>query len=279
MAIEVPQLAGIGEIEWSMAEQTGDGTTITTILHGKANHDAAFNHEDFEKLREDRIGDYGWYAGHSINYGYGRQYDEITVTAIELIVPYQAVGYYSTFRAVANTQNFPLERKTFKQADDEIYATWWNHNVSGVNTLENLTAGEITTWKAITDGTIPASFKDKGYYWSKTNQARKANEVVFLDARYPGVQTFAYPVEQIQEVVYARDEQTVKDIINIVGWLETPRDHAGTAYDPTRIDNTKWLVQSASYKKNLGWYEADIRYLYAEGGHEEGLYPDSADEE
>lgn len=274
MSIEIPELAGLN-IGWSRAEQTADGTTKTTIIHGQigAEDDTLINAVDFESLRESPIGEYGWYKSHSIAHGFGVQQDEITLEAIDLQLPMKG-RTYSTFRAVANTQNFPLERKSYTIEADEEYKTWWNHNVITKDPAETITD---SAWKLIADGKLPASYTvdPPTAYWAKSNQALKAGEKILLPCKLPGVQTFLYPVEEVRQILYARDESTVKAVIATVGFLKFPENHAGVPYDATRVDNTKWLILTASYVKTYGWYQADIRYLYAAGGHETALYPNA----
>ena len=274
MSISVPELSTLDGIKWSNAEQTGDGTVLTTILRGKCTTDQVFNQSVINQLNESKIGDYGYYAGHRITQGYSVQYDTIELTCVELQKDMKN-GYYSEFRAVANAQNFPLERKNFKTDDefasgDEEYATWWNHDVVSTDQNESITEDN---WKGVTDGKIPIAYTGKTAYWAKTNQAKRKGEYIILPARLPGVQTFMYPVEQIKEIIWARNEETMKAIISAVGQLKYPENHAGKAYDESRKDSTKWLIIGADYNKRFGWFEGWVNYLYAKGGHEEPLYP------
>lgn len=266
MAISVPELASVTGIQWYQADVTGTNETRTTILKGKATHGNLFDQDILDSLSDSRVGTYGWYQGHVIRYGAGRQYDEIDINVIELIVNYNKSGYYSRFEAQARTESRPLEEKRTQIATtgdvDETYATWWNHHV--VSTTEGDTITEAD-WKAITDGTRPAGYSGDAR-WVKSNQARKSGDYIILEARFPGVQSFGVPVEQVKEKVFSKRESVIQNIISAVGSLKAPRDSANAYYDSTRTDDSKWLITSASYSKRIGWWEAELTYAYAKGG-------------
>lgn len=268
MAISVPELTTIPGIQWSMAEQSGTETTRTTILRGQSNFGALFNAEILDSLRNSRIGEYGWYAGHNIKYGNSTRFDEISITCVELIVDYNKNGYWSRFEASARTESRPLEEKSTKLAtNDETYKVWWNHRaVAKVDDNVTLSEANITTLKSkssLADGTGVTNV-----YWKKTNQGLPDGKVeeVLLSARFPGVQSYGVPFEQVKQIVFARDYDVVTDIISAVGKLKAPVGSDGIYYDSNRKDDSKWLVTSASFRKRLGWYEAELTYAYAKGG-------------
>lgn len=287
MAISVQELGTIDKLQWYQADVTGTNETRTTVLKGKAPHGTLFDNDIFDSLSDGRVGTYGWYQGHVIRYGYGRQYDEIDITVVELTVNYNKSGYYSRFEAQARTESRPLEEKTTVIADDsktpkdETYATWWNHKV--VSAIEDDTITE-SEWKAITDGTRPDGFVSNSPRWVKSNQALKSGEFVILDARFPGVQSYGVPFKQVKERVFSKDESVVRNIVSAVGSLKAPRDSANQYYDTSTDgqDNSKWLVTSASYRKVIGWWEAELTYAFAKGGwlsrgaetDKSGVYPE-----
>lgn len=262
--ISVPELAGITSLKWHSAEQTGTELTTTTILHGKADRQELFNNSIFNSLSESRIGEYGYYAGHQINYGYGK-YDELTITCVDLTVATRD-GYYSKFELSNRTEGRPLEEKrdVIETGDDTVYRLWWNHEVRAAEGTAALSAGQIATLRTVKN--ISEGTGISGYYWVRSNQAKKSNEDVMMDCAFPGVQTYGVPQIQVKEIIYTRTESVMRDLCDQVGKKLSPRYADGLVYDATKDTDEEWLVTSASYRKALGWFEGSRTYAYALGG-------------
>jgi len=267
-------ISQLPNVDFNSFTESGNDLTVTRVYTGSSDPDVSRN--DLLALRNAYISNKGYYQSHGLkagaDNGKGGTYDIITVTTIDLNVTMQN-GYYSVMTGSANLSAIPLERKTVKISTgspdlEETYKTWWNHHV--VSTTEGETITEAN-WKAITDGKRPAGAAD-GVRWVKTNQALKAGEFIILRADMPGTQSYLHPVNEVTETLYSRQESVVKQILLFDGWRRAPRNHAGVYYDD-RKDNENWLIVSATYRKVNGWYEATLKYKYAEYEWNEKLYP------
>lgn len=288
--IDVPELGSITSLKWNQIQKNANDTTITTVLKGKADKGELINDDILASLRESEVGEYGFYTGHVIRYGWDK-YDEIDITCTDLNVTLNSSGYYSRFEASSRTESRPLEEKTDIIATtgnlDEIYVTWWNHKVVSTNKDETIvTTGEDTDdWTIITDATIPSGYSvnPPTARWIKSNQALKKGEYVILDARFPGVQSYGVGARQVKEIMYSRSLSVVKSLVDSVGYLKAPQDSNDEYYDNSALgqDPTKWLITGASYVKRFGWYEAQLTFAYAKGGwldqetdaNTSGVYP------
>lgn len=276
MSISVPELATIESLKWYQADETANDYTKTVILRGRADNNTLFNNDILTSLREGRIGEYGYYAGHTVKHGGGgRIYDEIEITCLDLNLTLRDpeggnAPYYSRFEAVNRTESRPLEEKiTAIGANDETYALWWNHQVRAAADSTAISASDVTTLKAMTDlseGMTGTSLDESVYYWAKTNQALKKGDKVFLDARFPGVQSYGVPRKQVKELIYTRALSRAQSSLDAVGRLYAPIDHTGTYYDSSvdGQDNTKWLITSGNMVRKTGWYEITLTYAFAQ---------------
>ncbi len=265
LILSVPELDGIDGLQWISAEQDAGEIVITTTLHAKATRGALFNKPELLALTGGRIGEYGWYTSHTVQYGGDPQYDRLTLIGTDLKVPIKN-GYYSRFEAQSRATSRPLEEKTASianDASDETYKTFWNHHVASTDKTEVI---DDVTWEGITDGTIPETYTAGTATWIKSNQGIPAGYTIRKGARFPGVQGYAVGEDQVKEIIYARSQSVIKDIIQAVGRKRAPRDSAGNYYDVDRTDDSKWLITSSSERRSLGWYEAEVTYAYAKGG-------------
>lgn len=265
-------ISQLPNVKFHAFEEAGNDLTVTRVYSGTSDVDVSRN--DLLTLRNAHISGKGYYQSHALkagaSNGKGGTMDVITVTTIDLNVTMQN-GYYSVMTGSANLSAIPLERKTVTvggEDPEETYKTWWNHHV--VSTTESEVITEAN-WKAITDGKRPAGAANS-VRWVKTNQALKAGEFIILRADMPGTQSYLHPVNEVTETVYSRQESVVKQALLFDGWLRAPRNHAGVYYDD-RTDNENWLIVSATYRKVNGWYEATLKYKYAEYEWNEKLYP------
>ena len=267
----------IGElpnVKWYSYEETGNDITVSRVFRGTSPVEAS--REALLGLRETEISGYGYYGGHKLSVGAangkGGRLDVIELTTVDLNVSMKS-GYYSTFTLANNIATLPLERKTIKTGtSDATYLTWWNYDVRGKIGLPNLSESDKETIKATTDGDMDAALAATGYYFAKTNQARKDGESIYLSAKKPGTQSFLFPTMTVQENIYTRNKDTVNAITSSIGFLKYPENHAGVAFDDNLTDNENWLIVEASYKKVYGWYEATVKYKYANQGWDTDLY-------
>ena len=276
-------ISELPNVKWKGFTETANDLIITRVFTGQTTPNNS--RDTLRGLRESEISNYGYYSGHRILVGAGNgkggQYDVMELTTVELNVSMDN-GYYSTFTAANNATTLPLERKTIESGDtDATYLTWWNYDVRGKKGLAALTEDNKTTIEAITNGKMDATLNAVGYYFAKTNQARKESEEMYLPAGKPGVQSFIFPTLTVQENIYARDKSTVQAAVDAIGFLKFPENHVGDAYDDNRKDSKYWLIVDASYKKVFGWYEATVKYKYANQGWDTDLYayldPDEED--
>ena len=96
---------------------------------------------------------------------------------------------------------------------------------------------------------------------------------IILTSAKPGVQSFLFPTNEIQENVYARDKSVMERFLNMQGQLRAPEYNDGTPFDTDRQIDSEWLVTSVTYKNVFGWYEATVKYKYSNQGWDEDLYP------
>ena len=267
-------ISELADVKWKGYTETANDLIVTRVFNGQATPDTS--RAAILGLRGTEISNYGYYSGHRILVGAGNgkggQYDVIELTTVDLNVS-MANGDYSTFTSSNNIATIPLERKTIKSGgSDATYLTWWNYDVRGADTLTALTEAQKNTIKAITDGAMDEDLATAKYYFAKTNQARKKGENIFLPANKPGVQSFLFPTLTVQENIYARDKATVIAAVEAIGFLKYPENHAGEPYDNDKKENVNWLIVDASYKKVFGWYEATVKYKYANQGWDTDLY-------
>jgi hypothetical protein len=272
-------ISELPNVTWHSYDETANDLVITRVFRGVSNVDVS--RDTLLGLREQEISGYGYYSGHRLAVGAangkGGTRDVIELTTVDLNVT-MINGYYSTFTGSANLATLPLERKTVAVGTtDNTYLSWWNHHVVGVESLAALTEAQITTLKAIEDGKMDATLATAGYYFAKTNQATKKGEKIFLAADKPGVQSFLFPTNEVQENVYARDEDTMRDFMRLDGLLLAPKNHANTPFDPTKTDDEKWLITSVTYRKVFGWYEGTIKYKYSNQGWDTDLYSEDTE--
>lgn len=265
--ISVPELdSAIPSLQWNNAEQTGEELTTTTVLTGKADRQQLFNNPIFNSIKSGSLGEYGFYAGHRISYGYNDM-DILSLTCIDLTVALKD-GYYTKFETTARTENIPLEQKqvAINDGDDTTYLAWWNHEVRANEVSLDLSPAQKTALRQLPD--LVGGTGIDGYYWAKTNQGLKSTERVFMAAALPGTQSYGVGFEQVTQYLYTRSEGIAKDALTAVGSLRVPRTQEPNPvyYDANRVDPTTWLVTNGSYRKNYGWYEARLNYAYAKGG-------------
>ena len=273
-------------IKFHTMEESGDDFTVSRKITGISNPGEAFaelraaaNNKLTGTDELFKTTDYGYFRNYTIQAGgtngHGGQYDQVEINTIDLNVEMKQ-GYYSTFTATNRTNSEPMEAKTEKRGTtDSTYVTWWNNEVRGETGLEDFDSGQLATLLLVTDGKMPSALAKDGYYWARTNQATSNKEEIYLSSKKNkrGRQSFLYPHLTVQENIYARKESSIKPIIDAIGFLKYPKNHAGKAYDDSEVDYKNWLISDAAYKKVFGWFEGTVTYKFSPIDWDTELYP------
>jgi hypothetical protein len=209
-------------------------------------------------------------------------YDQITLNFAKLRET--AVNGYVTISKLTSTGTaVPLERKTALAEGgsalepDQLYKTWWNHNVvgaKGITGFDELSWQSVGVDQAKSGLDIPDGQPD-GLMWSKANQGVNTQKQVYLNAKKPGVQSFLTPFIELKQALYTLDAGAVEDAVSGVGlrWKVTAPDFPGNNIFGYSGDALKWLKSSAITSKENGHWRIDVTYKYALYGWDQDLYP------
>lgn len=268
------------------------GTEVYNYTTVHIDYPAYKAYDDMKVVQGEECPNAGYLADYNITSDNG-QYDRVVANCMDindLNDKYQRVVYG---KVNAPTQSLPLERKTYSDATDETYKTYWNHHVVCENPDETIVEADWKEkgWDGSTDPEtgdvigldgyldIPSGYtpsdSTKPAMWQKTSQGLKTSQKVLLTAKLPGVQSFMYPVKDITQTIYTPSTDVVEEYVTNNGKLYPPRSSSGSFFTfgiGTLDSSNGWLISGVTVDKEYGWYIVRVSYKFADDGWVPELY-------